>query len=332
MKKVTIKDIASRAGVTPATVSMVLNRKPNISFETREKILRVARELNYVPNVAARGLVAGRTNSIGIIMPNLAEPFTVEVLRGIESVIKKSYYQLVLYDTVGRVELNEEIYRRIVQEGRVDGVIMVTVNMSDENLQRFVDGNIPAVILEQDTDKTDCVLARNQEGAYKAAKYLIDRGHCNIGVVHGSMRFQTYQERMRGFQKALAEHNLKFDRKWEVEIKEHHIEAGFEAAKYLMEIEPKPTAILCFAGDYVAVGIIQALKSLGHRIPEDVAVIGYDDLEYAQIIDPPLTTVRQPVFEMGSTAMKILIEKLTEGFKEFKRVIFDQRLIIRESA
>ncbi|MEK7727461.1 MAG: LacI family DNA-binding transcriptional regulator [candidate division KSB1 bacterium] len=330
--KVTIKDLARMANVTAATVSMVLNGKTNISAATRQKILALAEEHHYVANVAARGLVKARTHSIGIIMPELVEPFNATALRAISNSVIPTGYRLVLYDMFAMVNWEEEIYHRISSEGRVDGIIHKALEMAESDLKRLESLHVPMVVFENELSWVDCVAVDNEEGAYSATQYLLNQGHRKIGLVGCKMASQVINPRVRGAQKALQEAGLKLDEAHHYQATNFSAHEGTLAADYFHSLSNKPTAIFVIAGDYMACGLLARLRKLAYKIPEDFALVGYDGLELSSFLHPQLTTVRQPLEQMAEAAIAMLMQRIEQRDKPHEIRKFKTELLLRESA
>jgi len=329
---VTLKDIAERVGVTPATVSMVLNNKPNIGKETREKVLKVAKELNYYPHAIARGLATKRTFAIGIVVPNLAYHFVPQVLLGIEESVRTYDYNICVFDTLGNSEAETQIYRRMVREKRVDGTIIVRLDVADENLQEFVREDIPCVVVEKNTDLSSCIFTDNMKASREATSYLIDKGYRSVALVNAGQAWPVFEERAEGYHVALREAGIPQALAYACSTRETEVEGGKEVARRILSAKPRPNAILCAAGDMVAAGLTRQLRSEGLSIPDDIAVVGFGDLPVASITEPPLTTVGQPFFEMGQQSVQILFRRLQGDRRALDKKVLPSQLVIRESA
>lgn len=330
-KKVTIKDLARMANVTAATVSMVLNGKRNISTATRKKILALAEQHQYVPNLAARGLVKSRTHSIGIIMPDLAEPFNAATLRAISSSASPVGYRLVLYDVFASARSEHALYHRISQEGRVDGIIHKALEMSESDLKRLEALQVPMVVFENELSWVDCVAVDNEEGAYRATQHLVSRGHKQIGVVGCAMAASIISARVHGVKKALHDAGLEFNPQYNYTTKTFSAYEGTKAAEYFHGLPHKPTAIFVIAGDYAACGFLARIRKLHYHVPSDFALVGFDGLELSSFLYPQLTTVLQPLAEMADAAIDLLIQRIEKRDRPFQICKFKTELIVRES-
>jgi len=331
-KKVTIKDLARMAKVTPATVSMVLNGKANISDSTRRRVLKLAEKHHYVPNVSARGLVKSRMNAIGIIMPDLVEPFNAATLRAISNSVIPIGYQLVLYDVFATSNWEDALYHRISQEGRVDGIIHKALEMPETGIKRFEALQVPMVVMENELSWVDCVAVDNEEGAFSAAQYLINQGHRKIGVVGCERAGKIIETRLRGVKTALAESGLELEPQHYFMTKSFSAQEGMIAADYFHSLTNKPTAIFVIAGDYVACGFLARIRKLAYDVPDDFALIGFDGLELTSYLHPQLTTVRQPIEKMAEAAITLLLQRLENKNKPYEIRRFKAELMIRESA
>lgn len=329
---VTLKDIAERAGVTSATVSMVINNKPNISDATRKKVLKIAKDLNYYPNVIARGLATKKSNSIGVIVPNLASSFIVRVLQGIKSTNRDIEYTVQLFDTVGQKENESQLFQRLARERRIDGVILISSNVTDEELNIFREESVPSIIVARKCDSLDSVYVNNEQGAFDATEYLIGKGHVSIACVTGLKQAAATEDRLLGYKNALAHHNIAFRPELHFEVEDDMMNFGVDVFEKIRSIEPAVTAVFAPAGDMVAIGILKEAKRRGMRVPEDLAVVGYDDIPAAEVVEPSLTTVRQPKLEMGDYAINMIVDKIEGRETGIKHKELPTKFIIRESA
>jgi LacI family transcriptional regulator len=329
---VTLKDIAERAGVTSATVSMVINNKPNISEATRKKVLKIAKELNYYPNVIARGLATKKSNAIGVIVPNLASSFIVRILQGIKSTNRDIDYTVQLFDTVGQKESESQLFQRLARERRIDGVILISASVTEEELNIFREESVPSIVVARKCENLDSVYVNNEQGASDATDYLIEKGHRVIACVCSSKSGIPMEERLDGYKRSLRQHNIEFKPELVFEVDDDTMQAGIETFPKIKSLEPRVTAVFCPAGDMTAIGIIKEAKKEGLRIPEDLCVVGYDDLPAAEVVEPSLTTVRQPKLEMGDYAINMIVDKIEGRESGIKHKELPTKFIIRESA
>ncbi|MDW8436933.1 MAG: LacI family DNA-binding transcriptional regulator [Chloroherpetonaceae bacterium] len=334
---VTIKDVAARAGLTPAAVSMILNGKGTFKEETIMKVKRIVRELNYVPNVNATRLVKRETKLIGLLVPSMAEPFTIEVLRGIESQIRNSGYNLVIHSTVGRPKSEEEIYRDIARSRQVDGIVVQLFDHNQNRTQEFIQHKLPCVVIEADLKELDSISVNNYAGGFRATDYLARKGKKKILLVYGPLPSTVMSERRRGYEAALKKHNIRLSQKLLFEAPYKISEMRQQGSEVIESFARKSKelpfdAVFCAAGDEMAIGIVTALLELGYRIPKDVAVVGFDDQPIAQLISPHLTTIRQPIQKMGATAIDFLLHRIKHPDAPIQSRRLEPELIIRETA
>ncbi len=329
---ITLKDIAERAHVTAATVSMVINNKPNISEDTREKVLAIARELNYYPNAIARGLATRKADAIGVIVPNLASSYVVRILQGIKSTNRDIDYTVQLFDTIGQKETESQLFQRLARERRIDGAILIGAEGSEEELRVFKDEKVPCVVVSRKCEILDSVYVNNALGAKNATDYLIEKKHRNIACVVCYKKSLPMNKRLEGYKTSLRSHNLSFKNDLIFHVADDNMAEGIKIFSKITESSIKPTAVFVPAGDMVAIGIIKMAKRKGMIIPDDLAVVGFDDLPAAEVIEPTLTTVRQPKLEMGDNAIDIIIDKIEGRKSEIKHIELLTKLIIRNSA
>ncbi|MBL8026523.1 MAG: LacI family DNA-binding transcriptional regulator [Fibrobacteres bacterium] len=329
---VTLKDIAEKAGVTTATVSMVINNKPNISEATKKKVLSIAQELNYYPNIIARGLATKRSNAIGVIVPNLASGFIMRIMEGVKNTLRNANYTVILFDTIGQGVDEFKLFQRVVYEGRVDGVIVITAGSTDEELSLFKKEKIPCVLVARQSDILDSIYVNNKTGSYDAVKYLISKGHRDIGVVTVNRKNLNIEERIEGYKEALLEAGIEYRQDLVFDVTNDSIVDGVHIANKILSGSRRPTAVFSPVGDMTAIGLIKEFKKRGLRVPEDMAVVGYDDLPAALVVEPALTTVRQPKLEMGDLAINLIIDKVEKRDEAIVRRELPAKFIIRESA
>lgn len=331
---VNIKDIAKKAGVSPSTVSRALNDDPRISEETKKKVKEIARRLKYKPNQAARTLITRETKTVGFLIlrkekPLVADPFYSVILYSAQNELHEMGYHL-LYGIIPQGKLNPKKPPRMLQEERIDGLILAGPDMPKEFIETIRKTGIPLILVDNYSEDVDSVLADNIRGAYIATKYLIDLGHKNIAFASGPLDHISVYERWEGYKKALAEANLEYNPNYMVEEKELTMKTGKHAFQILWKNDPKPTAIIC-ANDPMALGVIQCAKDIGIKIPEELSVIGIDDIELSSQFDPPLTTVRIFKEEMGSITAKRLIDRIKNPNQPPVKIIVSTELIVRSS-
>ncbi|ACI18412.1 LacI family DNA-binding transcriptional regulator [Dictyoglomus thermophilum] len=331
-KSPTMKDVARLAGVSISTVSHVINKTRYVEPETREKVYQAIKTLGYRPNILASSLRKRVTNTIGLIISNITNLFYPEVVRGVEDLLAKYNYNLILCNSDEDVE-KEKNYIEVLFSRRVDGLIITPSKSSEtrENLDLFREKNIPVVLVDRKIEglEEDVVLADNIEGTYEAISYLISLGHKRIGIITGPLDTTTGCERLEGYLKALEDKGIKKDDNliYEGDFKK---EGGYKGVEALLNINNPPTAIFT-SNNLMALGALKKITELGLKIPQDLSLISFDDMDWFPYFSPPLTAVYQPAYELGETAVKLLFERLKRGRKKRKEVRLPTKLIIRES-
>lgn len=327
--KITIKDIAERANVSISTVSRVLNNKEDVNDNTRKKIKKIIDDLGYNPSGIARGLALKKTNTIGLIIPNITNPFFPEVAKGVESRAEELGYSVILYDTDNNLN-KERKALDLMKKNQVDGIVL-SFNSSNKNLiNKSFDEKLPIVQIDRKIKNIKCpsVLIDNFYSGYIAAKYLINRGHSKIAHITGRKDIINSVERLRGYKKAFEESNLKFNNNYIING-EQTIKSGYHKMNELLSMKQIPTAVFV-ANDLMAIGAYEAIFDKGMNIPEDISIIGHDDINMASIIRPKLTTVRQPKYEMGVNSVNLLVD-LIKKEKEITDKVYKTKIVERQS-
>jgi len=333
--QITIRDVAREAGVSISTVSNALNKSRYVKKETLQKIRNAAEMLGYRPNVIARGLRIKSTRSVGVIVPDIANPFFAEMVKGMEEVARNLGFTLILcctyYDT------DEETRQLdLLMNKWVDGFIFASGFNTDDHIAELVDQKIPVVAVDREITQFEVpsVLIDNVEATKKSVNYLCELGHRRIGYITFSMeKIKTVENRFLGYRDGLKENGIDFDDDLLIVdegLRMNEIKGCYSAVEKMLGVKNPPTAIITMA-DVMAIGAIKALKDLGVRVPQDVSVIGFDNIAYSAFTDPPLTTVKQPKKSMGRIAMTLLIDLINKKKVEKKNIIVPTELIIRES-
>jgi LacI family transcriptional regulator len=311
IEKMTIRDIARLAGVSKATVSRVLNKKPDVNPATRERILRLMEEWAFVPSITASGLAGGRSRMIGILIPSLTWPAIPEIMRGISEVIEQSPYELLLYSITHEEDRTKkdqrDIIDRILATRLAAGLLAIFPGQSIEHLTRLHEQGFPIVMIDDQAEPTSIpwVGAGNRMGSYAATRYLLRQGHRRIAHIQGPSKFLVSHERYEGYCEALNESGVTLDSTLVMEG-DFMPQGGRNCAIKLLSLEKRPTAIFA-ANDLMAYGVLAAAEELGLRIPEDLSLIGFDDIPLSAHTRPALTTVRQPFSSIGQRAIELLL-------------------------
>jgi LacI family transcriptional regulator len=332
-RSITILDVAKESGVSYSTVSRVLNGFDFVKETTREKVLAATEKLGYVANLQARSLAGGKTRIIGLLVPGLDNGYIGEIVRGIDEEIAKANYDLMLYTTRRRVG-REALYSHTISNGLSDGIILMVPLLDGEYLESLRADNFPYVLVDQADPllRSATVDSTNWQGAYDATKYLIELGHRQIGFILGLRAIQSASDRLEGYKAALGDYNLPFDETLVAEGDFFNL-SGYVAGKQLIQRTPRPTAIFA-SNDLMALGAMQAIREQGLQIPQDVSLVGFDDIPQASMTHPQLTTVRQPLDQMGRVAVRLLLEQIEQSEnpeRAARRVTLATRLIERES-
>jgi LacI family transcriptional regulator len=335
-KKVNIKDIARIAKVSHTTVSRALNNKSRIRCETKEKILQIAKELGYRPDFIARSLVMKRTKTLGLVITNIANPFYTELAQGIEKTATRLGYSIIFCSTQSDIS-TERQYIEMLRSKGVDGIVFSSAHMEDPNIVALAEEEFPIILVNRRTyhpvvkEKVDYVGVDNILGGFLAVEHLIRLGHKRIGVIGGSAESSVGLERLEGGKKALETYGL--EQRDDLFFEGNFLKkSGYEKGKQFLKISDLPTAIFA-ANDYMALGVYQALHEERFRIPEDVALIGFNDIEFSSMKGIELTTIGQKKFEMGAIAVEMLVEKIGQGDSKVsaREILLMPELIIRRT-
>ncbi|MDD1780904.1 HTH-type transcriptional repressor PurR [Enterovibrio sp. ZSDZ35] len=327
----TIKDVARLAGVSTTTVSHVINKTRFVAENTTKKVWAAVDDLNYAPSAVARSLKCNSTRTIGMLVTKSTNPFFAEVVHGVEEYCYNEGYTLILCNTEGNIAKQRD-YLRMLAEKRVDGVLVMCSDISEELLALLEKKqDLPMVVMNWGTEhvNTDCIHDNAELGGYLATKFLIDSGHKDIACISGQLDRLTCQTRLSGFRKALEEAGLQENPEWIVEA-DFECDTAVEAAKKLLAQDRRPTAVFCF-NDIMALAAISTFRQAGLDVPNDISVIGYDNIDLAAFFSPPLTTIHTPKNRLGKTAIKLLLERLVN--KDSEQQVFEMQpeLVVRSS-
>ncbi|MAT96104.1 MAG: LacI family transcriptional regulator [Anaerolineaceae bacterium] len=326
----TIIDVAQEAGVSYSTVSRVVNNKSYVKPETRAKVLQAMTRLGYQANLQARSLAGGRSNVIGLLVVDLTTQYVGELIRGIDEVLTANQYELMLY-TTHRRKTKESAYVNMMARGLADGLLIVLPRDPEAYLTSLRQREFPYVLIDQfGIDESDLtVTAANYDGGYAATRHLIELGHRRIGIITGWMDMVAARHRLDGYRAALAAHNIDYQENLVYEG-DFTQSSGFHGANHLLNLAEPPTAIFA-SSDLVALGVMDAARSRNINIPADLSLIGFDDIPMSAVLIPQLTTVRQPLTDMGLCATQMLLALIQKPEEKQTSVILPTELIIRES-
>jgi DNA-binding LacI/PurR family transcriptional regulator len=327
-----LKDVARVAGVSVSTVSRVLTGSPLVNDETRARVKRAMEELDYRPNRVARRLRrdTARASLIGLIVPDIQNPFFAELVRGVESIAQKHGYMVFLGNS-DEDGANEKRYVDLMRAESVDGLILPPSSDIAQTVSGLARAGLPVVCVDRRLPKValDTVIADNVHGAQEAVEHLLRIGHRRIGFVGGRPQLSTTQERLQGYRLALEEHGVAFDAAL-VREGDSRQSGGRHMARELLTLSEPPTALLV-GNNLMTLGALETIHAMGLRIPDDVAIVGYDDMPWALALNPPLTAVRQPSYEIGRRGAELLLQRIDDPKRSTSLVVLQPELVVRES-
>ena len=333
MSDLTLEDIAEQAGVSRSTVSRVVNDHPNVRDDVRKRVLEDIQSTGYHPNVAARALASQRSWMIGLVLPRsvssfFADPYFPRLTQGIAQACNQYNYTLGLFLVSSR-EDEEKIFPRISLKGLLDGLLVQSGQIGDQLIDRLINSKVPLVIAGRpfNTNDVSYIDVDNVNAAYNAVSHLIRLGYQRIGTITGLADSTVSIDRKEGYFKALVERGREVDESLVVEG-DFSEASGYYAMQRLFPAKPDAVFV---ASDLMAIGAMRAVREAGLRIPDDIAFVGFDDLPFATLPDPPLTTIRQPINQFGIKAVETLIDLIENGIKPARRIIMDTELVIRDS-
>ena len=325
----TIYTVAQRAGVSTATVSRVLNNSPQVKDETRAKVLNALEELGYQPSASARGLALSSTETIALIFPQVSGPFFSEIIQGAEAEAHQHHYHLLIYGVHDR-EGSDQLLRFL--SSKVDGLILTTSWVNQRYVKGLMQQRVPFVLLGQEMDGVvaDCIRPSNRNGAYQVVTHLIQHhGYQRIAFVGSSQNMAHSRARYRGYCQALQAASLQKDASL-IAHGEFDEASGYRAMTQLLDLAAPPQAVF-FANDQMAIGALAAARERQVRVPDDIAIAGFDDIEAAAYAQPPLTTVRQAIRKQGELAVQLLLQRMAHPDARAETLVLPTELVIRRS-
>ncbi len=330
-RRVTIRDVARASGVSYATVSRVLTGYQFVKETTRSRVMEAVEDLGYVANLQARSLARGRSQIIGLLVPNLDNGYVGTITQGIDHELAGTNYDLMLY-TSHRHPSKESFYVSAIANGLTDGLLLIAPLVPTTYLDVLREQNFPYILIDQadTTDNSSVVEATNWQGAYDATRYLCQLGHTRIAFIKGAPPVRSAADRYQGYIAALADCGIPVNAELII-AGDYQQQTGYESARRLLQsVDVPPTAIFA-ANDLSAFGAMDAARECGLRIPDDISIIGFDDVPQASFVYPKLTTVRQPLEQMGQVAVKMLLEQIEDQNRPPQKVALATQLVVRDS-
>ena len=329
-RNITIVDVAKEAGVSYATVSRVLNNDPHVKPDTRDRVIRSVTRLGYTVNQQARTLAGGRSNVIGLLVPDLGTGYIGEIIRGIDEELSAAQYDLMLY-TTHRRKTKESVYVASLTQGMADGLLLVLPRDPAEYLSSLRQCRFPYVLIDHQgiSEVESAVGATNRQGGFEATQYLIELGHRRIGFITGWPDLGCARDRLEGYRAALIAHDIAVDPAL-IREGDFNQPTGYQAARELLGLAEPPTAMFA-SNDVMAFGVMEAVRDRGLRIPEDVSIVGFDNIPQSEHVRPQLTTIEQPLAEMGREATRRLLALISNPDLPLTRIELPTKLVVRAS-
>ena len=333
IRHVTIRDVAHLAEVSLGTVSNVLNNPDVVAAPTRRRVLDAIDRTGFVRSTAAHQLRAGKSRTVGVVLLDIANPFFAEMVRGAEGVLRDKGYVLMVCSTDESTE-RERRYLRVLEEHRVDGLLITPVDRDLHEVAELAARGVPTVLLDRDGGDNELCSATVDDvrGGELAAGHLFELGHTNIAFVNGPSSIRQCADRREGGQRALRRARRRGRATLrEITVNALSVDQGEIAVEAVLSLTPRPSAVMC-ANDLIALGMLKRLSQIGVAVPQDIAVVGYDDVSFASMLSPPLTSVRQPKYELGAIAAELLLEEALGTNHEHRSVRFEPELVVRASS
>ena len=332
-ESVSVVDVAALAGVSLGTVSNVLNRPDRVAPATRDRVMQAIRELGFIRNEAARQLRAGRSRTIGLVVLDVRNPFFTDLAKGVETTAGKSGLAVILCNSNDDGD-REQHYLSVLQEQRAFGILITPVGDDTEAIEAIRRKGTPVVLVDRGSNRRQCSVSVNDRvGGELAVAHLIEQGHTRIGFVGGPMSIKQVSERLAGARAAIEAAGLRDDALVVIETPRLDVASGRATGDEIAALPARrrPTAVFC-ANDLLALGLLQDTTRRKMSVPGDLAIVGYDDIEFAAAAAVPLTSVRQPRAQLGQAAMELLLEEATElETHQHRQIVFEPELVVRES-
>ncbi|MET3696931.1 LacI family transcriptional regulator [Bacillus oleivorans] len=323
-----IQQVAQKAGVSVATVSRVLNNAPSVSPKTRLKVENAIKDLNYEPSMLGRNLRNSESRLLLVLLPSISNPFYTEIINGIQNTAIANSYNILLCETDSNPQ-RENIYFNMVKNKLADGVISMDPTVNMQKLNELAE-NHPVILCSEyeEGGSIPYVTIDNELAAYQAVKHLIKLGHDKIALINSDEKFLYARQRRNGYERALREFELPIRNEWIYHTKDLDFQNGVQAVRMLLQQEEKPSAIFAVS-DTLAIGALKGINVSGLHVPNDIALVGFDNISFSNMTNPTLTTISQPMYNMGCTAAEMLISSIKE--EKVESIVLDHELLIRES-
>jgi len=329
----TLKEVAKKADVSITTVSRVINKSDKVNEETRVRVQQAMRSLGYQPNRVAQRLRAtkGISKLLGLIIPDIQNQFYSNIVRGIEDVSYGNDYAVILCNSDENPN-KERFYLDVLRSESVDGVILPPIHQYGKMVEGMIESGIPLVCVDRKLarESVDTVVVNNRKGAHSAVSHLIDLGHKRIAIISSSPQFSSFQERQAGYEQALQDHDIEIDPALIHQGDPRSSKNAKKLVRSLLESDSPPTALF-ITNNLMTLGALEAIHELELEIPQDISIIGFDDMPWATAISPPLTVVRQPGYEMGRRAAELFFQRISDPDREPVQVMMETSLVIRQS-
>ncbi|MFY0762076.1 LacI family DNA-binding transcriptional regulator [Metabacillus dongyingensis] len=324
-----IQQVAKQAGVSVATVSRVLNGQNTVSSKTRIKVEEAIKKFNYEPSMLGRNLRNSESRILLILIPTISNPYYLEIIKGIENTAISQNYNILLCETDSNPE-RENIYFDLIRKKMADGIILMDPAVNVETLKKLaVNYAIIQCSEYEEGIGIPYVTIDNEEASYRAVKHLIKIGHKKIALMNSDEKFLYARQRKMGYQRALKEHCISLNNEYIIHTQHLGFEYGQQAMKKILNLQDRPTAVFAVS-DLLAIGALKEINTNGLHVPNDIAVVGFDKIDFSNMTNPTLTTIAQPMYKLGTTAARMLIDKI-KG-KEVESILLDHELVIRESS
>jgi LacI family transcriptional regulator len=328
---VTIYDVAREAGVSMATVSRVVNNNPNVKPQTRKKVFEAIEKLGYRPNAVARGLASKRTTTVGVVIPDISNHIFAEVARGIEDIANMYHYNIILCNADKKKEKEIRVINTLLEK-QVDGLLFMGAAVTDDHIEAFRTTTVPIVLCATGDEKREfpSVDIDHEKAGYDATKQLIDAGHRKVAMIAGRMEDPyTGLARYQGYRRALEEAGIPFREEY-VRVGTYRYASGMEMMNYFLQLKDRPTAVFV-ATDEMALGALHQVQDAGLKVPDDISIISVDNSKLSIMVRPQLSTVSQPMYDIGAVSMRLLTKLMKNETVEDKRVILPHEVVLRNT-